>query len=86
MSQVTAPRYVRGGAGGQDDTVHAKLSPGEYVMDAEAVSALGDGNNEAGAKKLDQMRQNIRKHKRGGALDKIPPKAKAPEQYLKGTK
>jgi hypothetical protein len=56
------------------------------VIDAESVAALGDGNNAAGAKKLDAMRHNIRKHKRGGPLSSIPPKAKRPEQYLKGTK
>ena len=52
-------------------------------MDAEIVSALGDGNNEEGARKLDQMRVNVRKHKRTGGLTSIPPKAKAPEQYMK---
>jgi hypothetical protein len=78
--------YLKGGTAGQDDKVDAELSHGEYVFDADAVSALGDGNNEAGAAKLDQMRNNIRKHKRSGALSSIPPKAKAPEQYLKGKK
>jgi hypothetical protein len=43
---------------------------------------LGDGNNAAGAKKLDAMRENIRKQKRAGPLSSIPKPAKAPEQYL----
>lgn len=73
----------RGPGGGQDDLIHAKLSDGEYVMDAETVSALGDGSTEAGFKKLDQMRQNLRKHKRKASVKSIPPKAKAPEAYLK---
>lgn len=74
---------IQGEGGGQDDVVDVKAAPGEYVMDAEIVSALGDGNNEEGARKLDQMRVNIRKHKRAGGLTSIPPKAKAPEQYMK---
>lgn len=74
---------IQGEGGGQDDVVDVKAAPGEYVMDAEIVSALGDGNNEEGARKLDQMRVNIRKHKRTGGLTSIPPKAKAPEQYMK---
>ena len=53
-------------------------------MDAEVVSMLGDGNNKAGAKKLDEMRYNIRKHKRSGGLAQIAEKAKKPEQYMKG--
>ena len=74
---------IPGNGGGQDDIVDIKAAPGEYVMDAEIVSALGDGNNEEGARKLDQMRVNVRKHKRTGGLTAIPPKAKAPEQYMK---
>ena len=74
---------INGEGGGQDDVVDIKAAPGEYVMDAEIVSALGDGNNKEGARKLDQMRVNIRKHKRTGGLTSIPPKAKAPEQYMK---
>lgn len=78
--------YARGGTAGQDDKVPAMLSHGEYVFDADTVAALGDGNNEAGAGALDRMRENIRRHKRSAPVSKIPPKAKAPEQYLKGAK
>lgn len=77
---------IGGDEGGQDDVVDIKAAPGEYVMDAETVSALGDGNNTAGAKKLDEMRYNIRKHKRSGALEQIAPKSKNPEHYMKGKK
>lgn len=79
-------RPIPGSAGGQDDVVDAKLAPGEYVWDADTVSALGDGNNEAGAQKLDQMRQHVRAHKRSAPVDQIPPKAKSPLAYLKGAK
>lgn len=78
--------YVQGGTSGQADKVPAMLSDGEYVMDADVVSALGDGNNAAGAKKLDKMRVGIRTHKRSASPTKIPPKAKKPEAYLKGAK
>ena len=76
-------RYVDGEGGGQDDNIDALLSPGEYVFDADVVSALGDGNNEEGARILDELRAKIRQHKRSAPSDKIPPKAKTIEQYLK---
>ena len=76
--------YVQGAGGGQDDLIPAKLADGEYVFDAEIVAALGDGSNKEGAKKLDAMREAIRKHKRSGSLKSIPPKAKSPLAYLKG--
>lgn len=78
--------YVAGGTAGQDDKIPAMLSDGEYIVDADVVSALGDGNNAAGAKKLDKMRVGIREHKRAAPSNKIPPKAKKPEAYLKGAK
>lgn len=77
--------YVDGdGMGdGRSDHIDAVLSPGEYVMDAETVSMMGDGDNEAGARAFDGLRRNIRKHK-GAKLAKgdISAPAKRPEQYL----
>lgn len=76
--------YAVGGAGGgQDDLIPALLADGEYVMDADIVAALGDGSSKEGAKKLDRMREAIRKHKRAAPVNKIPPKAKSPLAYLK---
>ena len=77
-------RFVSGGGTGRSDEIDAKLSDGEYVMDAETVAMLGDGSNKAGAKKLDQMRRSIRAHK-GKALSKgkFSPNAKSPLAYLK---
>jgi hypothetical protein len=68
---------------GRSDHVEARLSPGEYVMDAESVSMLGNGDNDAGARKLDGMRKSIRKQK-GKALakGKFSPNAKDPMEYL----
>jgi len=75
--------YLSGDSGGQDDLIDARLSDGEYVFDASTVSDLGDGNNAAGARKLDVFRENIRKHKRGGKVN-LPPRAKSLESYLRG--
>ncbi|BBB57991.1 hypothetical protein MPCS_02002 (plasmid) [Candidatus Megaera polyxenophila] len=75
--------YLSGDGGGQDDLIDARLSDGEYVFDASTVSDLGDGNNAAGARKLDGFRENIRKHKRGGKVN-LPPRSKSLESYLRG--
>lgn len=69
--------------GGQDDVVEALLAPGEYVFDADTVASLGDGSNEVGAARLDAWRRRLRQHKRAASADDIPPKARAPEAYLK---
>lgn len=65
--------YVRGGDGGHDDTIEARLSPGEYIVTAQDVSHLGDGNSENGARKLDEFFKTVRKHKRNSSIDEISP-------------
>lgn len=76
-------RFVQGGGTGRSDSIDARLSDGEYVMDAETVSLLGDGSSKAGAKKLDQFRANLRKQKgRELAKGKFSPDAKRPEEYV----
>jgi len=76
---------VNGPGTGRSDDIPAVLSDGEYVIDAETVALLGDGSSKAGAKKLDQMRVNIRKHKgRNLAKGKFSVNAKQPEKYLSG--
>lgn len=80
-------RYVREhtGAPGRADNIDAKLSEGEYVIDAETVALLGDGSSDAGAAKLDQLRSNIRRHKGAKlAKGKISPNARSAEAYLGG--
>jgi hypothetical protein len=78
-------RLVRGGGSGRDDTINARLSDGEYVMDAETVAMLGDGSTDEGAKRLDKMRAQLRKHKgKTLARGKFSPNAKSPLAYLKG--
>ena len=78
-------RFARGAGTGRSDEIDAKLSDGEYVIDAETVAMLGDGSSKAGAQRLDQMREAIRSHK-GKALakGKFSPDAKSPLSYLKG--
>lgn len=78
--------YVQGAGGGQDDLIDAKLADGEYVFDAEIVSALGDGSNKRGAEILDKWREQIRKHKRSASIKGIPPKAKSPLAYMREIK
>lgn len=81
--KVRAAKSPLEGIGGQDDTISARLSAGEYVIPADVVSGLGDGNTEAGAKKLDQLLASIRKHKASGSKGgKLPPKAKSPLSYM----
>ena len=79
-----ASRYVRGGGTGRSDEIPAYLSDGEFVVDAETVSMLGDGSSKAGAAALDTMRKNIRSHKgKVLAQGQFSPNAKSPLQYLK---
>lgn len=74
---------VRGRGTGRSDEIPARLSDGEYVMDAETVSMLGDGSTDAGAKKLDQMRAKLRAHKgKTLAKGKFSPNAKDPMEYI----
>lgn len=75
---------VMGDDGGQSDLVEARLSPGEYVLDAETVSALGDGNTAAGIAKLDELRARLRAEKRSASIDEIPPQAQGPLSYMQG--
>ena len=76
---------ARGTGSGRDDTISAKLSDGEYVIDAETVALLGNGSTKAGAAALDQMREQIRKQKgKMLAKGKFSPDAKSPLAYMKG--
>lgn len=75
------PRMIRGPGDGRSDSVYAnggnvRVSSGEFVWPADTVSAVGRGSSEAGAKKLGQMAQMIRRQHmdRMGALP--PPGAR----------
>jgi hypothetical protein len=73
---------VSGAGTGQSDDIPAMLADGEWVWDADTVSALGDGSNKAGSELLDAFRQSVREHKRSAPNNKIPPPA-SPLQYMK---
>lgn len=83
LSQIAY--FARGSGSGRADTIDAKLSDGEYVFDAETVALLGDGSSKAGAQRLDQMRQEIRKQKgKALATGKISSDARSPLSYIRG--
>jgi hypothetical protein len=94
MYDEPVPRFAKGGrsefavngAGtGRSDDIPAVLSDGEYVIDAETVALLGDGSSKAGAKKLDELRVKVRKHKgKKLAKGRFSANAKRPEAYLSG--
>ena len=66
-------RYLQGGTDGMADKLRtsidgkqpAALSHGEFVIPADVVSHLGNGNSDAGAKKLYQMMDKIRQARTG---------------------
>jgi len=65
--------YLNGDSDGQADKVpgsidgvqEARLSHGEYVLPADLVSLLGNGNSDAGAKALDDFMAMVRKQGTG---------------------
>ena len=65
--------YLNGNSDGQADKVpgsidgvqEARLSHGEYVLPADLVSLLGNGNSDAGAKALDDFMAMVRKQGTG---------------------
>jgi hypothetical protein len=80
-------RMAEGGMAGhgRSDHVEALLSPGEYVIDAESVSMLGNGSSEAGAGMLDRLREQLRKHKAEGlSQGRMSADSMPPERYMKG--
>ena len=48
-----------------DGKQEARLSDGEFVIPADVVSHLGNGNSDAGAKQLHQMMTRVRKERTG---------------------
>lgn len=66
-------RYLAGDTDGMEDKINtsidgsqpAKLSHGEFVVPADVVSHLGNGNSAAGAKKLYEMMARVRKARTG---------------------
>ena len=75
-------RYVRGDGDGTSDDVPAMLANGEFVIPADVVASLGNGDNDSGAKVLDEFLAVIRKHKRAADAKHLPPDSKGALGYL----
>lgn len=64
---------LRGSDGGRDDlrrgtidgNQDVRIASGEYIFSADDVALAGDGNTEAGARRLDLVRRNLRKKATG---------------------
>ena len=77
--RIAQPRYLSGPMDGMADTIPASidgkdpaaLSGGEFVIPADIVSGLGNGNSDAGAKSLYAMMDKIRQARTG--MKKQPP-------------
>jgi hypothetical protein len=69
------PRYLQGATDGMADKIpssidgkqKAALSHGEFVIPADVVSHLGNGNSDAGAQKLYQMMAKVRQARTGNS-------------------
>jgi hypothetical protein len=69
------PRYLQGATDGMADKLNtdidgrqaAKLSHGEFVVPADVVSHLGNGNSDAGAQVLYKMMDRVRKARTGNS-------------------
>jgi hypothetical protein len=78
-------RHIQGPGDGTSDSIPARLANGEYVLSADVVSSLGNGDNGSGAKNLDQFVKNVRQHKAANAAQgTLPPDAKPIEHYMQG--
>ncbi len=74
-------KFLKGYTKGQDDQIDAALSDGEFVIPADVVSHIGDGNSTAGGKEFYKLIRNVRKSK--GMPNKLPPKAKSILEYMR---
>lgn len=78
------PMFMRGAGDGMSDSISAQIdgqgqrpnepirvTDGEYIVPADAVSHIGNGSSNAGAKKLDGMVSKVRKA-RTGKMEQAP--------------
>jgi hypothetical protein len=73
LAKGGAPRYLSGATDGMADKIparidgsqEARLSHGEFVIPADVVGHLGNGNSEAGAQRLYAMMDKIRQARTG---------------------
>ncbi len=84
IAELKTGKYLNGASDGMADKVparidgvqEARLSDGEFVIPADVVSHLGNGNSDAGAKVLESMMSRVRKERTGSTKQgkKINPK------------
>ena len=75
LAALSKGNYLSGSTDGMADKVPATiggsqpaaLSDGEFVLPADVVSHLGNGNSDAGAKVLQQMMSRVRKERTGNS-------------------
>jgi hypothetical protein len=89
IANLAGGRYLTGTTDGMTDQVpanidgrqEARLSDGEFVIPADVVSHLGNGNSNAGAQQLYAMMEDVRKARTGN-----PKQGKQinPAQYMPG--
>ena len=73
IAKLREGRYLAGATDGMADKIPAEidqvqpaaLSDGEYVIPADVVSHLGNGNSDAGAEVLDEFLTKVRKSRTG---------------------
>ena len=71
---------IKGQGGGMEDNIDGMIgaeqpvavSPNEYIVAADVVSGLGDGNSDAGAAALDEMMDRVRMTRTGTAQQPQP--------------
>ena len=89
IANLAKGRYLRGNTDGMADKLRtsiegkqpAALSHGEFVIPADVVSHLGNGNSDAGAKKLYSMMDKIRQARTGS---KKQGKQINPDKFMPG--
>lgn len=72
--------YIEGTDGGQDDTRPVKLPANGYVWNATIVSQLGDGNTNAGIKKIQEIEESLKKTHHYAAGAHVH--ANSPQQHI----
>lgn len=73
IASVQHGRFLKGPGDGMSDSIPASidgtdpaaLATGEFVIPADVVSFLGNGDNDAGAKVLQEMLTKVRQAKTG---------------------
>lgn len=79
----SGPGPVKGVGSGQEDLIPAWLSDGEYVWSAQDVADLGDGSTDEGVRRLDKMRQMVRKRAGRKDIKKIAKPQRGIDKMLK---